>query len=231
MFTPGFSVKVGVLEDFSTEPRPLHSEPIDLKTTASWERGQQHQSTVLVPFIFLPLFFNERRSMNRVTRREVVDASKKTVSLTHTHTHTHSIHLDGSWSCFLSQDSKFLRVQQVLPVSTFRMRDPEDLVLSVPFLQFLHALPLEYNYALYREIFQRFGTHYYQSGVLGGKYDLLYQYQREELRSSGKFSEASPGKLCPHPVLEPPPPSGGGQSDSDPGSGRRSGLVQGLCGV
>lgn len=85
----------------------------------------------------------------------------------------------------LLQDSKFLRVQQVLPVSTFRMMDAENLVLSQPFLQFLHALPLEYNYALYREIFQRFGTHYYHSGVLGGRYDLLYQYSREELKSSG----------------------------------------------
>lgn len=85
----------------------------------------------------------------------------------------------------LLQDSKFLRVHQVLPVSTFKMMDSENLVLSQPFLQFLHALPLEYNYALYREIFQRFGTHYYHSGVLGGRYDLLYQYSREELKSSG----------------------------------------------
>lgn len=85
----------------------------------------------------------------------------------------------------LLQDSKFLRVHQALPVSTFRMRDSDNLVLSQPFLQFLHALPLEYNYALYREIFQRFGTHYYHSGILGGSYDLLYQYSREELRSSG----------------------------------------------
>ncbi|MEQ2182551.1 hypothetical protein GOODEAATRI_023447 [Goodea atripinnis] len=52
-------------------------------------------------------------------------------------------------------------------------------------MQFLHALPLNYNYALYRDIFQRFGTHYYSSGKLGGHYDLLYQYSREELKSSG----------------------------------------------
>uniref|UniRef100_A0A3P8N656 Complement component 6 n=1 Tax=Astatotilapia calliptera TaxID=8154 RepID=A0A3P8N656_ASTCA len=89
------------------------------------------------------------------------------------------------------KDSKFIRVNQVLPVSTFKIRDPGDLVLSQPFLQFLHALPLDYNYALYREIFQRFGTHYYSSGTLGGHYDLLYQYSREELKSSG--TTAQPG--------------------------------------
>ncbi|CAF88385.1 unnamed protein product, partial [Tetraodon nigroviridis] len=96
------------------------------------------------------------------------------------------------------QDSKFLRVHQDLPVSTFRMRDSEDLVLSQPFLQFLHALPLEYNYALYREIFQRFGTHYYHSGVLGGRYDLLYQYSREQLQSSGAVKSKIAGTTEEH---------------------------------
>uniref|UniRef100_A0A7N6AT02 Complement component 6 n=1 Tax=Anabas testudineus TaxID=64144 RepID=A0A7N6AT02_ANATE len=85
-------------------------------------------------------------------------------------------------------DSKFFRVHQVLPVSTFKLRQPRDLVLSLPFVQFLHALPLDYNYALYREIFQRFGTHYYGSGSLGGHYDLLYQYNRQEIISSGTMT-------------------------------------------
>uniref|UniRef100_A0A7N6BYT7 Sushi domain-containing protein n=1 Tax=Anabas testudineus TaxID=64144 RepID=A0A7N6BYT7_ANATE len=84
----------------------------------------------------------------------------------------------------MKKDSKFFRVHQVLPVSTFKLRQPRDLVLSLPFVQFLHALPLDYNYALYREIFQRFGTHYYGSGSLGGHYDLLYQYNRQEIISS-----------------------------------------------
>uniref|UniRef100_A0A7N6BIB3 Sushi domain-containing protein n=1 Tax=Anabas testudineus TaxID=64144 RepID=A0A7N6BIB3_ANATE len=43
----------------------------------------------------------------------------------------------------------FFRVHQVLPVSTFKLRQPRDLVLSLPFVQFLHALPLDYNYCLY----------------------------------------------------------------------------------
>uniref|UniRef100_A0A8D0ADR9 Complement component 6, duplicate 2 n=1 Tax=Sander lucioperca TaxID=283035 RepID=A0A8D0ADR9_SANLU len=73
--------------------------------------------------------------------------------------------------------------------------DPRDLVLAQPFLQFLHALPLEYNYPLYRDIFQRFGTHYYSSGKLGGHYDLLYQYSREELTTSGQTEEHTMGCL------------------------------------
>ncbi|XP_031711545.1 complement component C6 [Anarrhichthys ocellatus] len=155
-----FDIKVGKLEDFSTEPETLHSEPIDMKTSSSSGNSQQHQNS-----FFFPIFFFSGRSMSHTgSNKEAFEASKKT-------------------------DSKFLRVHQVLTVSTFKVRDPEDLVLSQDFLKFLHALPLEYNYALYRDIFQRFGTHYYSSGKLGGIYDLLYQYSREELSSSGETEE------------------------------------------
>lgn len=78
-----------------------------------------------------------------------------------------------------------MRVHQVLPVSTFKVRDREDLVISLPFLEHLTALPLEYSYAMYRDLIMRFGTHYIDTGKLGGQYDLLYQYNREELNSTG----------------------------------------------
>uniref|UniRef100_A0AAY5K8Y2 Complement component 6 n=1 Tax=Esox lucius TaxID=8010 RepID=A0AAY5K8Y2_ESOLU len=89
-----------------------------------------------------------------------------------------------------AQDSQFFRVHQVLPISRFKMKD-SDLYLAEPFLQFLTSLPLEYNYALYREIFQKFGTHYFASGTLGGHYDLLYQYNRLEIKNSGKSAQPS----------------------------------------
>lgn len=63
--------------------------------------------------------------------------------------------------------------------------------MSGTFHKFLHALPLQYNYALYRDIFQHFGTHYYSSGSLGGHYDMLYQYNRQELKSSGTKAPSS----------------------------------------
>ncbi|CAB1455493.1 unnamed protein product [Pleuronectes platessa] len=136
-----FDIKVGELQDFSTEPQPLHTDSISLDKSNPSGRAD-------------PAF----------------EASKK-------------------------MDSKFFRVHQVLPVSRFKVKEPGDLVLSLPFLQFLQALPLQYNYALYRDIFQRFGTHYYSSGTLGGHYDLLYQYSREELTSSGETTEHMIGCL------------------------------------
>ncbi|XP_054468408.1 complement component C6 [Anoplopoma fimbria] len=161
-----FDIKVGELEDFSTEPQTLHADSIDLKTSMSSGSNQQNQNA-----FFFPIFVFWSRSRSQVrSYKEAFEASKK-------------------------MDSKFFRVHQVLPVSTFKVRDPGDLVLSQPFLQFLHALPLKYNYALYRDIFQRFGTHYYSSGKLGGIYDLLYQYNREELTSSGETEEHTRGCL------------------------------------
>lgn len=82
------------------------------------------------------------------------------------------------------QDSEYFRVHQEIAISTFRTKS-SDLYLSQPFLTFLHNLPLDYNYALYRQIFQQFGTHYFSSGTLGGQYELLFQYDREQLKTQG----------------------------------------------
>ncbi|KAK7895739.1 hypothetical protein WMY93_021064 [Mugilogobius chulae] len=59
--------------------------------------------------------------------------------------------------------------------------------------QFLYALPLQYNYPLYRDIFVRFGTHYLGSGVVGGHYDLMYQFNEETLKASGESEEKFKG--------------------------------------
>lgn len=74
------SVKVGVLEDFSTEPHPVRTESINLKKSTSSENSQKHQNNVLLPFIFLPLFFSQQRFMNKATTKVALEASKTIVS-------------------------------------------------------------------------------------------------------------------------------------------------------
>ncbi|TSX03288.1 Complement component C6 [Bagarius yarrelli] len=91
-------------------------------------------------------------------------------------------------SAFQKKDSQYFRLHQEIATSTFRTKS-SDLYLSHPFLTFLNSLPLDYNYALYRQIFQQFGTHYFSSGTLGGRYDLLFQYDREELKTQGLTQE------------------------------------------
>ncbi|XP_012662513.1 complement component C6 [Otolemur garnettii] len=91
------------------------------------------------------------------------------------------------------KDSNFIRIHKVIKVLNFTMKS-NDLRLSDVFLKALNHLPLEYNYALYSRIFDDFGTHYFTSGSLGGTYDLLYQFSREELQNSGLTEEES--KTC-----------------------------------
>ncbi|KAG2466611.1 CO6 protein, partial [Polypterus senegalus] len=82
------------------------------------------------------------------------------------------------------KDSKFFRIHQTVGVSKFKLKE-SNLQVSQVFLNILNSLPLTYNYALYSEVFHRFGTHYFASGTLGGRYDVLYQYDRNELSNSG----------------------------------------------
>lgn len=86
----------------------------------------------------------------------------------------------------------------VIKVLNFTMKS-KDLQLSNVFLEALNQLPLDYNYALYSRVFENFGTHYFASGSLGGVYDLLYQYSREELKNSGMLTSGP----FPHPPLTP----------------------------
>ncbi|XP_006889647.1 PREDICTED: complement component C6 [Elephantulus edwardii] len=88
------------------------------------------------------------------------------------------------------KDSSFIRIHKAIKVLNFTMKS-EDLQLSDVFLKSLNHLPLEYNFALYSRIFDDFGTHYFTSGSLGGVYDLLYQFSREELKNSGLTEEES----------------------------------------
>jgi len=63
-----------------------------------------------------------------------------------------------------------------------------NFTLSVPFRQRIAELPDHYDYAKYAEIIDDFGTHFYSSGFLGGKYEFIYRYSREALRTSGETS-------------------------------------------
>ncbi|XP_069740144.1 complement component C6 isoform X2 [Narcine bancroftii] len=110
----------------------------------------------------IPILFGHSSSKKSTTKskfKEVIQASRK-------------------------KDSAFVRVHKKISVSEFVMKD-KDLHLSEPFLRALSSLPVEYNFALYSRIFQDFGTHYFSSGAVGGVYDLLYQYDRSSLQTSG----------------------------------------------
>uniref|UniRef100_A0A8C9U3T6 Complement component 6, duplicate 1 n=1 Tax=Scleropages formosus TaxID=113540 RepID=A0A8C9U3T6_SCLFO len=143
--------------DYKAEAEEAQSEVVNLASDSSSSSSHEDGGG-----LFIPILFSWRNSyMSRKTSsfRSAVKASQQ-------------------------KDSKFIRVHQAVRVSTFRTKS-SDLYLSEPFLRTLSSLPLDYNYALYRQVFQLFGTHYFKAGTLGGHYDLLYQYNREEVKNSG----------------------------------------------
>ncbi|XP_060092430.1 complement component C6 [Heteronotia binoei] len=89
---------------------------------------------------------------------------------------------------FYEKNSNFIRIHKKVVVSNFTVKT-SDLRVSSVFLKALNSLPLEYNYALYSQIFEDFGTHYYSSGSMGGTFDLLYQFSTEEQKNSGLTGE------------------------------------------
>ncbi|XP_072309417.1 complement component C6-like [Eucyclogobius newberryi] len=155
-----FEIKAGREEDYRLNPPILRTETINFKDSGSSTQLEKKDPNSL----FLFFYFGSSSSSSSSSKKKAFESSKK-------------------------MSSRFFRINQVLPVADFSLREASDLVLAQPFLQFLHALPLQYNYPLYREIFVRFGTHYLGSGVVGGHYDLLYQFKEETLKASGETVE------------------------------------------
>ncbi|XP_004678407.1 PREDICTED: complement component C6 [Condylura cristata] len=127
-----------------------------------------HNSFFYIPILFFGMFSNSKsRSSNF---KQAIQASHK-------------------------KDSNFIRIHKVIKTLNFTMKT-KDLQLSDVFLKALNHLPLEYNSALYSRIFDDFGTHYFTSGSLGGVYDLLYQFSREEIKNSGLTTEEARHCVC-----------------------------------
>lgn len=160
-----FEILAGREQDFEANAQPLKIESYDFKSPTSSNTLSSQNSD----FLFFPIFyFGGSSSSSSTSKRQAFESSK-------------------------TKSSRFFRVHQILKVANFSLREGSDLVLSQPFLQFLHALPLQYNYPLYRDIFVRFGTHYFDSGVVGGHYDLVYQFSEETLKASGESEETFKG--------------------------------------
>ncbi|MCJ8740947.1 hypothetical protein PDJAM_G00064810 [Pangasius djambal] len=154
-----YEINVETLEDIKENP-PVQTQEVTSKTQNSYSGQIYPQDFSLgIPF-FLSFIQNSLQSKS----------------------------FKEEMSAFQKKDSEYFRLHQDIATSTFRTKSSE-LYLSHPFLTFLNNLPLDYNYALYRQIFQQFGTHYFSSGTLGGRYDLLFQYDREQLKTQGLTQE------------------------------------------
>lgn len=77
-------------------------------------------------------------------------------------------------------------IQNTVEVAQFINNNPEFLQLAEPFWKELSYLPSLYDYSAYRRLIDRYGTHYLQSGSLGGEYKVLFYVDSEKMKQSGR---------------------------------------------
>lgn len=80
-------------------------------------------------------------------------------------------------------------IQNTVEVAQFINNNPEFLQLAEPFWRELSHLPPLYDYSAYRRLIEQYGTHYLQSGSLGGQYKVLFYLDSEKLKQHGLTAE------------------------------------------
>ena len=60
-----------------------------------------------------------------------------------------------------------------IEVGQFQSNSPQYLPISEEFWKALVKLPSVYDYAAYRKVLERFGTHYLSEGSLGGSFKVV----------------------------------------------------------
>ncbi|XP_036165951.1 complement component C7 [Myotis myotis] len=83
---------------------------------------------------------------------------------------------------------QLLVLQNTVEVAQFINNNPEFLQLAEPFWRELSYLPSLYDYSAYRQLIEKYGTHFLQSGSLGGEYKVLFYVDTEKMKQSGVSS-------------------------------------------
>ncbi|KAG9329268.1 hypothetical protein JZ751_006296 [Albula glossodonta] len=85
---------------------------------------------------------------------------------------------------FSGTKHSFIRAHSKLEVARYMLKSG-DLMLHPEFLQRLRALPLEYSYGEYRQIYSDYGTHYITEATLGGEYQYTIVLNKDTMEKSG----------------------------------------------
>ncbi|KAM5264400.1 complement component C7 [Ctenodactylus gundi] len=101
--------------------------------------------------------------------------------------HSHSSASDFE-EIYKKKSYQLLVIQNTVEVAQFINNNPEFLHLAEPFWKELSHLPSLYDYSAYRRLIDRYGTHYLQSGSLGGEYKVLFYVDTEKIKQSGSSS-------------------------------------------
>uniref|UniRef100_A0A671SYH5 Complement component C7-like n=1 Tax=Sinocyclocheilus anshuiensis TaxID=1608454 RepID=A0A671SYH5_9TELE len=89
---------------------------------------------------------------------------------------------------FQSQSKNLLIMKSDVDVAQFQNQAPEYLPLSEEFWKALRSLPVTYDYAAYRNVLERFGTHYISEGTLGGQFRLFMMASQDVVKKLREWS-------------------------------------------
>ncbi|XP_062984188.1 complement component C7 [Elgaria multicarinata webbii] len=84
-----------------------------------------------------------------------------------------------------SASNHLIVIENDVEVAQFINNRPEFLTLAEPFWKELANLPTFYEHNAYRRLIEHFGTHFVQSGSLGGYYKLLFHVASDSRKSKG----------------------------------------------
>uniref|UniRef100_A0A669AZA9 Complement component C7 n=1 Tax=Oreochromis niloticus TaxID=8128 RepID=A0A669AZA9_ORENI len=84
------------------------------------------------------------------------------------------------------QAYRLIILKNKVELAQFQNSAPQYLTLSEGFWKALSSLPLTYDYSAYRQVLQKYGTHYLSEGSLGGEYQALLELDRQALASTSK---------------------------------------------
>ncbi|XP_015264814.1 PREDICTED: complement component C7 [Gekko japonicus] len=82
-----------------------------------------------------------------------------------------------------SQSERLMVLENSVEVAQFINNQPEFLTLAEDFWKELANLPAFYEYNAYRKLIDRFGTHFFHSGSLGGLYKALLHIGTDDMKA------------------------------------------------
>ncbi|KAM9841104.1 complement component C7-like [Aulostomus maculatus] len=83
-----------------------------------------------------------------------------------------------------TKNRRLIVMRNKVELAQFQNSAPQFLTLAEGFWKALSSLPFTYDYMVYRQLLQTYGTHYLSEGSLGGEFQGLLQLDRQALQSS-----------------------------------------------
>lgn len=87
---------------------------------------------------------------------------------------------------FFPQSRQLMVIENSVEVAQFINNRPDFLTLAEPFWKELANLPAVYDFNAYRRFIEYFGTHFLQSGSLGGHYKLIFYMDTDKMKAEGR---------------------------------------------